>query len=92
MSKKLIEKGFRFDTGISDFDLYDTGASFKCLFELKGKLGVMVEPVFHESEGLGILKPEFLEYEKKFRERWKSNLEIHTTLNTPLDSNKKVVV
>ena len=76
LSKKLIEKGFRFDTGISDFDFYDTGASFKCLFEMKGKLGVMIEPVFHESEGLGILKPEFLEDEKKFRERWKSNLEV----------------
>ena len=76
LSKKLIEKGFRFDTGISDFYFYDTGASFKCLFEMKAKVGVMVEPVFHESEGIGILKPEFLEDEKKFRERWKSNLEV----------------
>ena len=74
LSKKLIEKGFRFDTGISDFDFYDTGASFKCLFEMKGKIGVMIEPVFHESEGLGILKPEFLEDENKFSERWKSNI------------------
>ena len=49
LSKKLIEKGFRFDTGISDFDFYDTSASFKCLFEMKAKVGVMVEPVFHES-------------------------------------------
>ena len=71
LSKKLIEKGFRFDTGISDFDFYDTGASFKCLFEMKGKLGVMIEPVFHVSEGRGILDSKFLEDEKKFRERWK---------------------
>ena len=84
LSKKLINQGFIFDTGISDFDFYDTGASFKCLFEMKSKVGVMVEPVFHESEGMGILKPEFLEDEKKFRERWKSNLEVNVPLNTPL--------
>lgn len=76
LSKKLIEKGFRFDTGISDFDFYDTGASFKCLFEMKAKVGVMVESVFHESEGMGILDSKFLEDEKKFREKWKSNLEV----------------
>lgn len=70
MSKKLIENGFRFDTGISEFDFYDTGASFKCLFEMKAKIGVMVEPVFHASEGRGILKPEFLEDENRFRQRW----------------------
>ena len=67
LSRKLIEKGFRFDTGISDFDFYDTGASFKCLFEMKAKLGVMVEPVFHESGGSGILDSKFIEDEKKFR-------------------------
>ena len=77
LSKKLIEKGFRFDTGISDFDFYDTGASFKCLFEMKAKLGVMVEPVFHASGGMGILDSKFLEDEQKFRERWKSNLEVN---------------
>ena len=71
LSKKLIEKGFRFDTGISDFDFYDTGASFKCLFEMKAKVGVMIEPVFHVSEGRGILNSKFTEDEKKFRERWK---------------------
>ena len=74
LSKKLIEKGLRFDTGISDFDFYDTDVSFQTIFNYKGKIGVMIEPVFHESEGLGILKPEFIEYEKKFREKWKSNL------------------
>lgn len=77
MSKKLIEKGFRFDTGISDFDFYDTGASFKCLFEMKAKVGVMIEPVFHESGGSGILDSKFIEDEKKFRQRWKSNLEVN---------------
>lgn len=77
LSKKLIEMGFRFDTEISDFDFYDTGASFKCLFEMKAKLGVMVEPVFHASEGRGILDSKFIEDEKKFRERWKSNLEVN---------------
>ena len=71
LSKKLIENGFRFDTGISDFDFYDTGASFKCLFEMKAKVGVMIEPVFHVSEGRGILNSKFTEDEKKFRERWK---------------------
>ena len=71
LSKKLIEKGFRFDTGISDFDFYDTDVSFQTIFIYRGKLGVMIEPVLHKSEGLGILKPEFLEYEKKFREKWK---------------------
>ena len=67
LSKKLIERGFRFDTGISDFDFYDTGASFKCLFEMKAKVGVMIEPVFHASGGSGILDSKFLEDEKKFR-------------------------
>ena len=76
MSKKLIEGGFKFDTGISDFDFYDTSASFKCLFEMKAKVGVMIEPVFHKSEGRGILDSKFIEDEKKFRERWKSNLEV----------------
>ena len=71
MSKKLIEKGFKFDESIAPYDFYDTDSSFQVILNYKGKLGVMVEPVFHESEGLGILKPEFLEYENKFREKWK---------------------
>lgn len=72
MSKKLIGKGFRFDESIAPYDFYDTDSSFQVIFNYKGKLGVMIEPVFHASEGRGILKPEFLEYEKKFREKWKS--------------------
>ena len=77
MSKKLIEKGFRFDESIAPYDFYDTDSSFQVIFNYKGKLGVMIEPVFHASEGRGILKPEFLEYEKKFRQKWKINLEVN---------------
>lgn len=77
ISNKLIEKGFRFDESIAPYDFYDTDASFQVIFNYKGKVGVMVEPVFHASEGRGILNPKFIEYEKKFREKWKSNLNIH---------------
>lgn len=72
LSKKLIEKGFRFDESIAPYDFYDTDSSFQVIFNYRGKLGVMIEPVFHASEGMGILKPEFLEDEQKFREKWKS--------------------
>ena len=70
LSKKLINQGFKFDESIAPYDFYDTDSSFQVIFNYNGKIGVMIEPVFHESEGLGILKPEFLEYEKKFREKW----------------------
>lgn len=72
LSKKLIEKGFRFDESIAPYDFYDTDSSFQVIFNYKGKVGVMIESVLHKSEGRGILNPEFLEYEKKFREKWKS--------------------
>ena len=72
LSKKLIEKGFRFDESIAPYDFYDTDSSFQVIFNYKGKVGVMIEYVFHKSEGMSILKPEFLEYEKKFRDKWKS--------------------
>lgn len=72
MSKKLIEKGFRFDESIAPYDFYDTDSSFQVIFNYNGKVGVMIEPVFHESEGRGILNQDFLEYEKKFRAKWKS--------------------
>ena len=71
LSKKLINQGFKFDESIAPYDFYDTDSSFQVIFQYKGKLGVMVEPVIHKSEGIGILKPEFLEYEKKFRKKWK---------------------
>ena len=74
LSKKLINQGFKFDESIAPYDFYDTDSSFQVIFNYKGKIGVMIEQVIHESEGLGILKPEFLEYEKKFREKWKSNI------------------
>ena len=67
MSKKLINQGFKFDESIAPYDFYDTDSSFQVIFNYKGKIGVMIEPVFHESEGLGILKPEFIDYESKFR-------------------------
>ena len=70
LTKKLIEKGFRFDESIAPYDFYDTDSSFQVIFNYKGKLGVMIEPVLHKSEGRGILKPEFLEDEKKFRKKW----------------------
>ena len=70
LSKKLIEQGFIFDESIAPYDFYDTDSSFQVIFNYKGKLGVMIEPVFHKSEGIGILKPEFLDYERKFREKW----------------------
>lgn len=49
LTKKLIEKGFRFDESIAPYDFYDTDSSFQVIFNYKGKLGVMIEPVFHES-------------------------------------------
>lgn len=72
ISKKLIESGLRFDENIAPFDFYDTDISFQAIFKYKAKVGVMVEPVFHESVGKGILKEQFLEYDKKFKEKWKS--------------------
>ena len=57
LSKKLINQGFKFDESIAPYDFYDTDSSFQVIFNYKGKLGVMIEPVFHKSEGLGILKP-----------------------------------
>ena len=71
LSKKLINQGFKFDESIAPYDFYDTDSSFQVIFNYKGKLGVMIEPVLHKSEGRGILKPEFLEYERKFRDKWK---------------------
>ena len=67
LSKKLINQGFKFDESIAPYDCYDTDSSFQVIFNYKGKLGVMIEQVFHKSEGLGILKPEFIDYESKFR-------------------------
>ena len=71
VSRSLIERGFRFDTGIDDFNFYDTGASLKCILDYNGKVGVMVEKVEHTSVGKSILSESFRENEKKFRERWK---------------------
>lgn len=73
VSRTLIDKGFRFDTGIDDFNFYDTGASLKCILEYNGKVGVMIEKVEHTSVGKSILSKSFMENEKKFRTRWKFN-------------------
>lgn len=73
LSKRLINKGFRFDKDIDKFNFYDTGASLKCILEYHGKVGVMVERVEHTSVGKGILSQSFIENEKKFREKWKFN-------------------
>ena len=73
ISRSLIERGFRFDTGIDDFNFYDTGASLKCILEYNGKVGVMIEKVEHTSVGKSILSNSFMENEKKFRARWNFN-------------------
>lgn len=70
VSKTLINKGFRFDNDIDDFNFYDTGASLKCILEYNGKVGVMIERVEHTSVGKSILSRSFIENEKKFRARW----------------------
>ena len=80
ISKKAIEAGLRFDETLSPFDFYDTDISMQAVLKHKLKLGVIVrKDLEHYSLGRGILNPQFLESEKKFREKW--HLEKDTSLS-----------
>lgn len=70
MSKNVINSGFMFDESISDFDLYDTDLSLECNLRRKLKLGVIVQKTLHLSVGRSILKPDFVEHEKKLRAKY----------------------
>ena len=69
LNRKAIESGARFDERFT-FDFYDLDFCLTCIVKNGLKLGVIVEPVVHESVGTSVLKPEYLLEEKKFREKW----------------------
>lgn len=82
ITNKAIETGLRFDETLSPFDFYDTDISLQTVLKYKMKLGVIVrKDLEHHSLGKGILNPQFLESEKKFREKWGFQKDVATSLS-----------
>lgn len=71
LSAKAVKAGLRFDTGLGAFDFYDTDISLQAVMKYGLKAGVVVrKDLVHSSVGKSILGKEFLENERKFREKW----------------------
>ena len=72
MSKHAVEIGLRFDETLAKYDLYDSDISFQAILKYNLKVGVVVrKDLMHYSVGKRIIQPEFLESERKFRDKWK---------------------
>ena len=70
-SKEALDSSLLFDEDLGAFDFYDTDISMQAIAKYKMKIGVMVQKdLCHYSVGKSILTPNFLDVEKKFREKW----------------------
>lgn len=69
LNKKVINSDVQFDERFN-FDFYDLDFCLTSIIQKHLKIGVMIEPVIHESVGTSILRSEYLIEERKFREKW----------------------
>ena len=68
MNRTIIESDIIFDTQFK-FDFYDSDFCLECL-KRNWRIGVLVMPVFHQSPGESVTKPEYLEPNRAFAQKW----------------------